>query len=97
MRHLCEVWNRFDHSVTLVVEPWGADYTLHPGETVLIMVVDDEPLAYPSLGVEPGDSMSLFIEGLTALDPSGASYQVMANGRVVSCGYQRPATGNWGP
>jgi hypothetical protein len=75
--------------LTLVLEPWGEDYTVLPGDEIEIIpgssVISD--IDFES------DCIQVWIEGCPGL----AHFKVLVNGRKVDCGYGREHTnGKWG-
>jgi hypothetical protein len=65
------------------VEPWGEDYTLMPGEELLITAEDTAEQPWFHV-VELADSSQVYIE-------AGGAFQVLQGSRRLECGHNRHA------
>ncbi len=65
----------------VAVEPWGADYTLFPGESLEVVAFDDEVAPSFEL-VERDNSSQVYCN-------DASTYEVMQNGAVIPCGHNR--------
>jgi hypothetical protein len=65
------------------VEPWAEDYTLMPGEELVITAQDnaDQPWFHV---VEWPESTQIYIE-------AGGAFEVLQGGRRLECGHNRQA------
>ena len=63
------------------VEPWGADYTLLPGESMEVIAYGDIRAPWFEL-VEGSRHSQVFCE-------SAVTFEVMQNGVVLECGHNR--------
>ncbi len=65
----------------VAVEPWGADYTLLPGESLEVVAFGDEVVPTFEL-VECNDCSQVYCN-------DALTYEVMQNGVVIPCGHNR--------
>ena len=65
----------------VAVEPWGADYTLFPRESLEVVAFGDEVAPSFEL-VEWDDSYQVYCN-------DASTYEVMQNGAVIPCGHNR--------
>jgi len=65
----------------VAVEPWGADYTLLPGESLEVVAFGGEVAPSFEL-VEWNDSSQVYCN-------DASTYEVMQNGAVIPCGHNR--------
>lgn len=65
----------------VAVEPWGADYTLLPGESLGVVALGDEVAPSFEL-VEWNDSSQVYCN-------DASTYEVMQNGAVIPCRHSR--------
>ena len=65
----------------VAVEPWGADYTLLPGESLQVVAFGDEVAPSFEL-VEWNNSCQVYCD-------DASSYEVRQNGAVIHCGHNR--------
>lgn len=70
----------------VIIEPWGEDYTLRPGEAIEIVVSGDAP-AWFNVAEHEG-ATGIWIEG------GGSEFIVMQDGQQVVCGHNRVVTGS---
>jgi len=77
------------HSRVVYVEPWGADYTLLPGERIEIVVIDCAASTWFNV-VEHEMATCVWIEG-TGIDLMALKFEVYQNGKRIQCGDNRGA------
>lgn len=72
--------NRFDKPYTMMLEPWGEDYTLGMGEEFEIVVENCDADFYFAVQFNP-DYVAVFIEG------NGDYPSVFSKGEQIWCSY----------
>ncbi|MEN3616203.1 hypothetical protein AAH979_42910 [Plantactinospora sp. ZYX-F-223] len=86
------VQNHGDELIELVVEPWGRDYWLKPGQGTLVTTVGiagDAPWPGTTRQDEPFEVD--YRHGSVTVHANGVDAYVMdLEGRDIECGYQRP-------
>ena len=81
-----------DHYATkprrILIEPWGEDYWLFPGDEFEIKVIGKEGTPYFTV-VEADEYTQVYIETIVTDLGNLADFEVFHNGEKVVCGYQR--------
>ena len=65
----------------IAVEPWGADYTLLPGESLEVIATGEE--------VAPSFELVAWDECSQVYCNDASTYEVMQNGIAIFCGHNR--------
>jgi hypothetical protein len=82
MERKLTVENRSEQPLVLMLEPWGEDYTMQPGETFGLFPVAPDDTFYFAVQYRTTD-VAVFAEG------GCRSVQVKLEGRLLDCGHQR--------